>query len=169
MRRGGAGVYCAVGQVLVREDLDGGGEGSVGDGRDEDAGNDGLDSAIVAGHLLLVLCVGWNREKKTDDGVAGTEAAHDKPPDDEEDSANSVDGQVNFEVKGAFGSSMSDLPVRNSEQVQALEGGRPSSTYADCERAYSIPLIKMFSESSVDRLEIMRRPTFSNAISEALL
>jgi hypothetical protein len=48
------------------------------------------------------LCEERTREKKTEDGVTGAEAAHDKPPDDEEDSANGMDELLNFSVRGAF-------------------------------------------------------------------
>ena len=76
MRSGGAGVGGAVGEGLVGEDLDDCGEGSVGYGCDEDSGDDGLDSAVVAGHLL-VLGVANRGQDETQNCMATTEAAHE--------------------------------------------------------------------------------------------
>jgi len=91
MRCRRARVYGSVGKRFVGEDVDRGAEGRVRNGSDEDAGNDGLDAAIVAGHLVVLREEG-TREKKTEDCVAGAEAAHERPPDDEKDSANGAEG-----------------------------------------------------------------------------
>lgn len=51
----GKGVDGSVRKVLVGEDLDHCRKGSIGDRGDEDSGDDCLHTAVVAGHLLLVL------------------------------------------------------------------------------------------------------------------
>jgi len=79
VRSGGAGVHGAVGEVLVGEDLEGGAERDTRHGRDEDAGNDDLDAAIVARHLLA-LRVGDGGGKDKESRGAGAEEAHENLP-----------------------------------------------------------------------------------------
>jgi hypothetical protein len=77
VRRGGVRVGGAVREGLVREDLNDCGEGSVGNGSDVDSRDNDLDSAVVAGHLRLVLGVANRGQGEAQNCRAATEAAHE--------------------------------------------------------------------------------------------